>query len=156
MMLVACGGQAPPPSQPVPRPVSARSELPPELAALVPTHGVYLTGGGTKSPVFRVIVDTDGKSIYTGTAPAGSPLIGKMADGRTRELTPRNEEHLMRLCADAWSEQPPASTSDPVEGYEEWLVIADADQLFVLHERGPIKRPKAVAAIEALRAAAAL
>jgi hypothetical protein len=156
MTLVACGSSPPPPSQPAGRPVSGRDELPPALAAIVPKHGVVIAGGGTKSSVFRVIVDTDGKTIYTGSAPAGTPVLGKLAEERTRELTPRNEQHLMQLSADAWSERPPAGTYDPVEGYEEWFVVADGEELFILFEPGPIKRPKAVTAMEALRAAAAL
>jgi hypothetical protein len=45
---------------------------------------------------------------------------------------------------------------DPVAGYDEFFVVADGDELFFLQGHGPIKRPKAVSAIEALRAAAAL
>jgi len=158
MMLVACGGSPQPePSGPVAmRKAIPRNELPTEIQPLVPTRGVYLTGGGASSTVFRVIVDTDAKTIYTGTSPAGSPLHGKMAEERTRELTPANEQHLMKLCADAWAERAPDAPSDPVEGYDEILVVADNAELFFLHERGPIKRPAAVKAIEALRAAAAL
>jgi hypothetical protein len=158
MMLAACGGaKEPAPSGPVAmRKAVPRNELPKEIQGLVPLHGVYLTGGGASSTVFRVIVDTDAKTIYTGTAPAGSPLHGKMTEERTRELTPANERHLMQLCADAWSERAPDAPSDPVEGYDEILVVADNAELFFLHEQGPIKRPAAVKAIEALRAAAAL
>jgi hypothetical protein len=152
----ACGGGEPRPTSPAPRRTFARSELPAEIVAVLPNHGVYLAGGGTRSAVFRVIVDTDGKAIYTGTAPAGTPVLGAMAEGRTRALTPRNEEHLVGLCADARNEAAAQAASNPVEGYEEWLVIANGDELFVLHERGPIKRPKAMRAVEALRAAAAL
>lgn len=158
MMLVACGGApAPAPAQPVAmRKTVPRNELPKDIQALVPTRGVYLAGGGTSSTVFRVIVDTDAKTIYAGTSPAASPLHGKLAEERTRELTPANEQHLMKLCADAWSEPAPTSPSEPVEGYDEIFVVADNAELFFLHEQGPIKRPAAVKAIEALRAAAAL
>lgn len=158
MMLVACSGApAPAPAEPVAmRKTVPRNELPKEIQPLVPAHGVYLTGGGARSTVFRVIVDTDAKTIYTGTSPPGSPLYGKMANELTRDLTPANEQHLMKLCADAWGERAPASASDPVEGYEEVLVVADNAELFFLHEHGPIKRPAAVKAIEALRAAASL
>jgi hypothetical protein len=158
MMLVGCGGASQPaPQEPVAmRKTVPRNELPKEIQSLVPVHGVYLAGGGASSTVFRVIVDTDAKTIYTGTSPAGSPLHGKLAEERTRELTPANEQHLMKLCADAWTEPAPVSPSDPVEGYDEFLVVADNAELFFLHEQGPIKRPAAVKAIEALRAAAAL
>ena len=83
---------------------------------LVPQRGVYLAGGGEKSEVFRVVVDTDAKTIYSGKGPAASPLHGKLPDERTRELTPRNEEHLMRLCGDAWGEGAAAVTAEPVAG----------------------------------------
>lgn len=158
VVLAACGGSsAPPPQQPAHtlRPTVARRELPKVLAALVPKHGVLTTGGGVKSPVFRVIVDTDAKTIISGSAPAGSALGEKLADEKTRELTPRNEQHLMQLCADAWSENAAPST-DRVEGYDEYLIIADGEELFLLQGHGPITRPLAAKAIEMLRAAAAL
>ena len=156
MMLVACGGSKPPPRRP-PEPTDVtRSHLPAEILRLLPQHGVYLAGGGDKSPVFRVIVDTDKKTIYTGSAPAGSALHGAMSEERTRELTPPNEQHLMTLCAEAWGEPAPAEGPDPVAGYDEFLVVADGDKVFLLRGHGPIKRPRAVKAIEALRAAAAL
>ena len=156
-VVVACGSKAPPPT-PVKtmRPTVSRRELPPTLAPLVPKHGVIAVGGGVKSPAFRVVVDTDAKTITTGSAPADSPIFGKMAEERTRELTPRNEQHLMKLCADAWNEQAPPKDPDPVEGYDEYLVIADGDELFYLRGNGPILRPLAAKAIEALRAAGAL
>jgi hypothetical protein len=156
--IAGCSGTAQPVTQEpvVMRKSVPRNELPAEIQPLVPLHGVYLAGGGSSSTVFRVVVDTDAKTIYTGTSPAGTPLHGTLAEERTRELTPANEQHLMKLCADAWTEPAPASPSDPVEGYDEILVVADNAELFFLHEQGPITRPAAVKAIEALRAAAAL
>jgi hypothetical protein len=154
--VAACGSSQSAPAKPVARTSIARRELPAEIQPLVPQRGVYLAGGGERSAVFRVVVDTDAKTIYSGTGPAASPLHGTLADGRTRELTPRNEEHLMRLCGDAWSEGAPAHAAEPVEGYDEFLIIADGDRLFFLQGHGPIKQPKALKAIEALRAAAAL
>jgi hypothetical protein len=133
-----------------------RRELPAEIQPLVPQRGVYLAGGGEKSEVFRVVIDTDAKTIYSGKGPAASPLHGTLPDGRTRELTPRNEEHLMRLCADAWGEPAAAAAPDAVEGYDEFFIVADGDRLFFRQGHGPIKQPKAIKAIEALRAAAAL
>src|SRR5690606_23073982 len=119
LCTLACSSSPPPePVHPAPRPTIARRELPAEIQPLVPRHGVFLAGGGERSQVFRVIVDTDAKTIYTGKAPAATPLHGALADERTRELTPRNEKHLMRLCADAWSEPPAARAPDPVEGYD--------------------------------------
>lgn len=155
----ACGG-SPPPHQhaPQPRPTVARRELPPDLAPFVPKHGVLATGGGVKSPLFRIVVDTDAKTIYTGSAPPDTKLGAKLApaDTRTRELTPRNEQHLMQLCSDAWQESAPATPPDRVEGYDEFLIVADGEEVFLLEGHGPITRPAAAKAIEALRAAAAL
>jgi hypothetical protein len=143
LLLSACGGSPPPKQQPPQmRPSIARRELPPELAPLVPKHGALASGGGVKSPAFRVVVDTDAKTIAT---------IDK-----TRELTPRNEQYLMKLCADAWNEPAPATVPDKVEGYDEFLIVADGDEVFFLEGHGPITRPAAAKAIEALRAAAAL
>jgi hypothetical protein len=156
LVLLACGGSQPPKQTTRTRDSISRKELGPDVAPLVPKHGVLATGGGMKSPVFRVIVDTDAKTIYTGSAPADSNLWGKLANERTRELTPRNEQHLMQLCADAWSEPAPATPPDKVEGYDEFLIIADGDEVFFLEGHGPITRPAAAKAIEALRAAAAL
>jgi len=155
--LLACGG-APAPHQPASstRQSIARRELPTELQPLVPRHGAVTTGGGVKSPVFRVIVDTDAKTIYTGSAPAGSTLAGKLPAERTRELTPANEHHLMQLCADAWSEPAPVTAPERVAGYNEYLIVADGDEIFFVDGRGPITRPAAARAIEALRAAGAL
>jgi hypothetical protein len=139
----ACGGSPPPKQQsPQMRTSIARRELPPDLAPLVPKHGAVATGGGVKSPSFRVIVDTDAKTIATAE--------------KTRELTPRNEQYLMQLCADAWKEPAPATPPDKVDGYDEFLIIADGDEVFFLEGHGPITRPAAAKAIEALRAAAAL
>jgi hypothetical protein len=157
LMLAACGSSPPPePARPAERPTSVRAEVPAEILKLLPKHGVYVAGGGEKSPVFRIIVDTDAKTIYTGSAPPASPLHGPLPEERTRELTPRNEQHLMQLCADAWSETPPASPPERVVGYDEVFVIADGDRVFFLQGKGPITRPRAVKAIEALRAAGAL
>ena len=143
LLLSACGG-SPPPKQQTPqmRPSIARRELPPELAPIVPKHGAVATGGGTKSPSFRVVIDTDAKTIATAE--------------KSRELTPRNEQYLMKLCADAWNEPAPATPPDRVEGYDEFLIVADGDEVFFLEGHGPITRPAAAKAIEALRAAAAL
>jgi hypothetical protein len=155
-MAASCGPSQAPPAKPAERTSIARRELPADIQPLVPQRGVYLAGGGEKSEVFRVVVDTDAKTIYSGKGPAAAPLHGKLPDERTRELTPRNEEHLMRLCGDAWGEGAAAAAPDPVEGYDEFFIVADGDRLFFLQGHGPIKQPKAVKAIEALRAAAAL
>jgi hypothetical protein len=160
-VLAACGGPSKSgPAKPAPSPDSVqRAALPAELQPFVPTHGIYLAGGGARSTVFRVIVDSDAHTIYTGTSPAGSPLHGKLAEESTRELTHANEQHLLELCLDAWSEAPPATPPSKVEDYDEYFVIsgiADDSTVFLLHEQGPIQRPLAAKAIEAIRAAAAL
>jgi hypothetical protein len=158
--LVGCGGAAasqPEPAQPVQmRPTIPSNELPKEIQGFVPKHGIYLAGGGAASAVFRVIIDTDAKTIYTGTSPAGTPLHGKLAEERTRELTPANEQRLMKLASDACTERPPATEPEAVASYDEYLVIADNTELFFLHQQGPIQRPLAVKAIAEIRAAAAL
>ena len=158
MLLISACSSGPPPQQhsPQPRPTVARRELPPELVDLVPIHGVLATGGGVKSTVFRIVVDTDAKIIKTGSAPPDTKLGAKLTDEITRELTPRNEQHLMQLCSDAWQEPAPATPPDRVEGYDEFLIVADGDEVFLLEGHGPITRPAAAKAIEALRAAAAL
>lgn len=154
--LVACAA----PQEPRPRRAevvyTTRAQVPAEFAKLVPQHGVLLAGGGEKSPVFRIVVDTDAKTIYTGKAPAATPLHSALAEERTRELTPPNENLLMRLAFDAKNETPPAQAPERVQGYDEILVVAEGDSVFFLQGQGPITRPRAIKAIEALRAAAAL
>lgn len=157
-VLVACGNSPPAPAEKphVMRPSIARRDVPPDLSPLVPGHGVLATGGGLKSPAFRIIVDTDAMTIYAGTAPPNTPVGGRMTEQTTRELTPPNEEHLMKLCADAWAEPAPAVAEEPVEGYDEFLIIADGEELYMIQGHGPIQRPKAAHVIETLRAAAAM
>jgi hypothetical protein len=156
VMLVACAASPEPRRRQPERVLSSRAEMPAEMAKLVPQHGVFLVGGGDKSPVFRIVIDTDAKTIYTGSAPAATPLHAAMTEERTRELTPANEQHLMQLCADARSEPAPVEPPERVVGYDEIFVVADGDSVFFLEGRGPITRPRAIKAIEALRAAAAL
>ncbi len=160
-LLAACGGTSKSePAKPAPSPASVqRASLPADLQPFVPKHGIYLAGGGARSTVFRVIVDSDAHTIYTGTSPAGAPLHGKLAEERTRDLTPANEQHLLQLCMDAWAETPPSAPPSKVEEYDEYFVISgieDDASVFFLHEQGPIQRPLAAKAIEAIRAAAAL
>jgi hypothetical protein len=156
LVLVACASNPPPRPRQAERVTIARADVPAEIQKLLPTHGVFLAGGGDKSPVFRIVIDTDAKTIYTGKAPAATPLHGALAEERTRELTPPNEQHLMQLCMDAQSEPAPEVPPERVLGYDEILVIVDGDNVFFLQGRGPITRPRAIKAIEALRAAAAL
>src|SRR6478735_9046495 len=104
LMLVACAANPPPRPRQPDRATVSRAEVPAEIQKLLPKHGVFLAGGGDKSPVFRIVIDTDAKTIYSGKAPAETPLHGALAEERTRELTPPNEQHLMQLCMDAQSE----------------------------------------------------
>ena len=156
LSLVACAAPQEPRIRRAEVVITSRAEVPAEFQKLVPKHGVFVTGGGDKSPVYRIVVDTDAKTIYTGKAPAATPLTGALAEERTRELTPPNEQHLIQLCMDAQSEPAPEVAPERVVGYDEILVIVDGDNVFFLQGRGPITRPHAVKAIEALRAAAAL
>ena len=135
---------------------TSRAEVPAEFAKLVPKHGVLVAGGGDTSPVFRIVVDTDAKTIYTGKAPPATPLSDALPEERTRELTPANEQHLMHLANDAKVEPAPAQPPERVKGYDEIFVVADGDSVFFLQGRGPITRPRTIKAIEALRAAGAL
>ena len=156
LLLVACAAPQEPRIRRAEVVITSRAEVPAEYQKLLPKHGVLVAGGGDKSPVFRIVVDTDAKTIYTGKAPPATPLHAALAEERTRELTPRNEEHLMKLAVDARTEPPPAQAPERVKGYDEIFVVADGDHVFFLQGRGPITRPRAIKAIEALRAAAAL
>jgi hypothetical protein len=156
IVLVACAAPQEPRIRRAEVVITSRAEVPAEFKTLVPQHGVLLAGGGDKSPVFRIVVDTDAKTIYTGKAPPATPLHAALPDERTRELTPPNEQHLMQLANDAKAEPAPAQPPERVRGYDEIFVVADGDSVFFLQGRGPITRPLAIKAIEALRAAAAL
>jgi len=155
-LLVACAAPQEPRIRQPERVITSRAEVPAEIQKLLPKHGVFLAGGGDKSPVFRIVIDTDAKTIYSGSAPPATPLHAALAEERTRELTPPNEQHLMQLCVDAKGEPPPAQPPERVKGYDELFVVVDGDSVFYLQGRGPITRPRAIKAIEALRAAAAL
>ena len=156
LVFVACAARQEPRIRRAEVVITSRAEVPAEYQKLLPKHGVFVTGGGEKSPVYRIVVDTDAKTIYTGKAPAATPLTGALAEERTRELTPPNEQHLMQLANEAKAEPAPAQPPERVKGYDEIFVVADGDELFFVQGNGPIKRPKTVEAIEALRAAAAL
>jgi hypothetical protein len=156
LCLVACGAPQEPRIRRAEVVLTTRAQVPAEFQKLVPQNGVLVAGGGDKSPVFRIVVDTDAKTIYSGKAPPATPLHAVLADERTRDLTPPNEEHLMKLARDARNEAAPAQAPERVRGYDEIFVVANGDSVFFLQGRGPITRPLAIKAIEALRAAAAL
>jgi hypothetical protein len=157
-MLVGCGSSTPNAVEPK-TPRVSHASLPAAIRGFVPTNGIYLAGGGTVSTVFRVIVDFDAHTIYSATAPAGTPLHSKLGDEHTRPLTPPNEDHLKALASDVWIEEPPATSDAPVKGYEEYLTVPDlkdAANVVLIHEQGPITRPLAKKLIDEVRAAAAL
>ena len=156
LVFVACAAPQEPRIRRAEVVITSRAEVPAEYQKLLPKHGVFVTGGGEKSPVYRIVVDTDAKTIYTGKAPAATPLTGALAEERTRELTPPNEQHLMQLANEAKAEPPPAQPPERVQGYDEIFAVADGDSVFFVQGRGPITRPKTIKAIEAFRAAAAL
>jgi hypothetical protein len=158
-LLLACGGSAPPPQQPVTskRTITPRSKLPAAIQPLLPAHGIYIAGGGQVSAAWRVIVDLDKKTIYGGSAQrANSPSMGKMDKEDTRELSQRNQVHLTKLAEDVWREVPPKNPTDPTADYDEIFVILDGDDAFFLQGYGPIRRPIAAKAIIEFRAAAGL
>src|SRR5688572_5311538 len=98
MLPVACGAPQEPRMRRAELVITSRAEVPAEYQKLLPKHGVFLAGGGDTSPVFRIVVDTDAKTIYAGKAPPATPLHAALAEERTRELTPPNEQHLMKLA----------------------------------------------------------
>jgi hypothetical protein len=162
VILVACSTPPDGPSGPQPpvstqRAITPRSKLPPAIATLLPMHGVYMAGGGLVSTPWRVVVDYDNKTIYGGTSKAANgPSYGAMDKEATRELSPRNEVHLIKLAEDAWRETPPKGPVDPTADYDEILVVLDGDDAFYLQGFGPIRRPLAAKAIIEFRAAAGL
>lgn len=159
--LAACSS-GPPPNDPKPpsngpRAITPRTKLPPAIAALLPTHGVYIAGGGLVSTPWRVVVDLDKKTIYGGTSKtANTPSFGKMDKESTKPLSPRNEVLLVKLAEDAWREPPPKSPAEPTADYDEIFVVLDGDDTFYLQGFGPIRQPLAAKAIIEFRAAAGM
>src|SRR5262245_7952318 len=116
VMWVACAAPQEPRIRRAELVITSRAEVPAEYQKPVPKHGVLVAGGGDKSPVFRIVVDTDAKTIYTGKAPPATPLSAALPEERTRELTPPNEQHLMQLAVEAKNEPPPAQPPERVRG----------------------------------------
>lgn len=161
LLMVSCGSSSPPANDPkppsnAPRAITPRAKLPAAIASLVPTHGVYIAGGGLVSAPWRVVVDYDKKTIYGGTSKAAGPSFGKLEKESTKELSPRNEVLLVKLAEDAWREPPPRVPPDPTADYDEIFVVLDGDDTFYLEGYGPIRQPLAAKAIIEFRAAAGM
>jgi hypothetical protein len=135
------------------RAITPRATLAPEVLALLPQHGIYVAGGGTKSAPWRIVVDADNNTIIGALANKPNAPLDKV---RSRDLSARNEVLLMRLAEDAWREVPPNQPPDPTPGYDEIMIVVDGDDAFFLQGQGPIRRPLAAKAIIELRAAAGL
>jgi hypothetical protein len=149
----------PPPAQP-PTPgryLSPRAEIPPVILPLLPRHGIYLAGGGLVSSAWRIIVDTDHKTIYGGTAKRnGAPSYGRMDSEATKPLTATEAARLAALADAAWRESPPDRLPEPTADYDEIMIVVDGDELFYLEGYGPIRRPVAIKAVAEVRFAAGI
>jgi hypothetical protein len=159
-LLAACGSDTPAPrstTTAMTRPITPRSKLPAAIQPLLPRHGVYVAGGGLVSTPWRVVLDLEAKTLYGGTSSkANAPSFGAMDKETKKDLSPRNEQLLMRLVNDAWGEAPPTESSDPTADYDEIFVVLSGNDTFYLDGYGPIRRPLAAKAIVELRAAAGL
>lgn len=160
LTLMACGGEPTAPTTPKTtgnRPVTPRKELPAAIQPLLPRHGVYVAGGGLVSPPWRIVVDIDADTIFTGSSEAANaPSYGPLDKEATKPLSPRNETHLMQMAYAAWGEPPPAEPPNPIADYDEILIVLEGDDTFYLQGFGPIRQPVAAQAIVELRAAAGL
>jgi hypothetical protein len=159
LSLLACSSPPPPTQQPTTgkRAITPRTKLPAAIQPLLPARGVYIAGGGLVSSAWRVVVDLDKKTIYGGSAKgSNAPSMGRMDKEDTKELSSRNEQHLMKIAEDVWREIPPQAPVDPTADYDEIFVILDGDNAFFLQGYGPIRRPIAAKAIIEFRAAAGL
>ena len=159
-VMAACGGEQPPPraaTNATTRPVTPRSKLPAAIQPLLPRHGVYVAGGGLVSSAWRVVLDLEAKTLYGGSAStSNAPSFGPMDKELKKDLSPRNEQHLMELANAAWTEVPPDEPLDPTADYDEVFIVVSGDDAFYLQGFGPIRRPHAATAIVELRAAAGL
>jgi hypothetical protein len=162
-LLAGCGGSKPPPAKSVPaptassRPLTPSAEIPPVIRPLLPKHGIYVAGGGLVSSPWRVIVDSDSKTIYGGSAKQpGAPSYGKMDVEATKPLAVSDQTRLAQLADAAWREPPPDHPPHPTADYDEVLIVIDGDQMFFLEGYGPIRQPLAAKAIAELRAAAGM
>jgi len=159
-LMAACGGEPPRPRPPInanTRPVTPRSTLPAAIQPLLPRHGVYVAGGGLVSSAWRIVLDLEAKTLYAGTASTpNAPSTGAMDRESKKDLSPRNEQHLMELANAAWNEAPPDEPLNPTADYDEVFIVVSGDDAFFLQGYGPIRRPLAATAIVELRAAAGL
>jgi hypothetical protein len=166
VFVCACGATEPRGEEPkpprstgetVPRVITPRSQLPSAIQPLLPKHGIYVAGGGFVSTPWRIVVDLDQKTIYSGTADEpNAPSFGPMDKENKKELSPRNGSHLMKLAHAAWVESPPKTPPDPIADYDEILIVLEDEETFFLQGYGPIRRPVAANAIVEIRAAAGM
>lgn len=141
----------------MPRVVTPRAQLPAAILPLLPRNGIYVAGGGFVSTPWRIVVDLDRRTIYAGTTDTpNAPSFGPMDREATKELSPRNASHLMKLAQAAWTEPPPKTPPSPSVDYDEILVVLEGDDTFFLQGYGPIRRPLAAGAILEIRAAAGM
>jgi hypothetical protein len=159
-VLAGCGHDTPEPrssTSAATRPITARATLPAAIQPLLPPHGVYVAGGGLVSTPWRVVLDLEARTLYSGTSStANAPSFGPMDKETTKTLSARNEQLLMGLANDAWGEAPPKEPLDPTADYDEVFLVLSGDDTFYLQGFGPIRRPLAAKAIVELRAAAGL
>lgn len=160
LLLVACADHSTPPAKPPPlaqRPITPRAKLPANLIPLVPQHGIYAAGGGLTSAPWRVVVDDDANTLFSGSSKtANTPSFGKLEKESTQPLSPHNKDYLGKLADDAWREPAPATPPEPTADYDEIVIACEGDDCFFLEGYGPIKRPAAAKLIEMLRAAGGL
>jgi len=109
------------------------------------------------SSAWRVVIDTDSKTIYAGTSRQhGAPSYGRMETEATKSLAATEALRLAQLADAAWREPPPDRLPHPTADYDEILIVVDGDALFYLEGYGPIVRPIAAKAITEVRAAAGI
>ena len=139
------------------RQITSREKLPQPILPLLPQRGIYAAGGGLVSSAWRIVVDRDAKTIYSGTAAGpNAQSFGKMDSEATKALSPRNDRHLAELAETAWREPPAKDHPNATADYDEILIIVDGADAYYLQGFGPIKQPVAAKMIEELRAAAGM
>ena len=160
LLFAACADHSAPPAKPPSasqRVLTPRAKLPANIIPLVPQHGIYAAGGGLTSAPWRVVVDDDAMTLFSGSSKtANTPSFGKLEKENTQALSPHNKDYLGKLAEDAWREAAPTTPPEPTADYDEVVITCDGDDCFFLEGYGPIKRPAAAKLIEMLRAAGGL
>jgi hypothetical protein len=125
--------------------------IPSTIRPLLPKHGMYAAGGGTKSTPWRTVVDLDAETVTSSNSQTvGAMWFGKLDHELTRRLTEKEHVELIKLAERAWHEPMPTLTS-PTAEYDEVLVAVDGDDVFFLEGYGPIRPPKAAALLNTLK-----